>query len=246
MTLIAVLVILMQLGFGIHCIRTGRPIFWLFVIVFLPVIGCLLYFATQIVPEIAGSRSVTRAKGQLVNTIDPQRELRRRRELLEASGTVENRAALADECVEAKMYDEAIALYKECLVGVHKTDPSIMEKLAQAYFEKSAAAEAKATLDDLIRENPDHKSVDGHLLYARTLEALGQLEEAGKEYEILSSSYPGEEARVRYALLLKQTGKADRAQELFRETLARTKRAPKYYQAKEREWTRIAESQATG
>jgi hypothetical protein len=185
---------------------------------------------------------VHRAKNHLVNAVDPGRELRKRREALEATGTVDNRIALADECVEARMYDEAIMLYRECLVGIHRTDPNIMEKLARALFEKGAAAEAKQALDDLIRENPDYKSTEGHLLYARTLEALGQIDVASKEYEILLGSYPGEEARVRYAMLLKQRGAAARAAELFHETLTRAKRAPKYYREKEKEWIRMAES----
>ena len=64
----------------------------------------------------------------------------------------------------------------------------------------------KLTLERLIESNPDFKSADGHLLYARSLENLALLDDAIKEYEILSRSYPGEEARVRYGLLLQKTG----------------------------------------
>jgi hypothetical protein len=238
-----ILTILIQVAFAVHVVRTGRNFMWLWIIVFVPLIGCVVYFIAEILPELGRSRAVHRAKNHLVNTVDPQRELRKRRETLEATGTVDNRIALADECVEAHMYDEAIALYRECLVGIHRTDPNIMEKLARAFFEKGAAAEARQMLDDLIRENPDYKSTEGHLLYARTLEALGELDAACKEYEILAESYPGEEARVRYALLLAQRGDKARAQELFKETLTRAKRAPKYYRDKESEWIKVAERQ---
>jgi hypothetical protein len=239
----AVLTILIQVAFAVHVVRTGRNFIWLWVIIFVPLVGCLVYFFAEILPELGRSRTVARARNHLINTVDPQRELRRRRELLEATGTVENRVALAEECVEARMYDEAITLYRESLAGIHSTDPNIMEKLARAQFEKGAAAEAKQTLDDLIRENPDYKSTEGHLLYARTLEALGEIDAASKEYEILLGSYPGEEARVRYAQLLTRKGNKARAAELFKETLIRAKRAPKYYRDKEREWIRTAEGE---
>ena len=239
-----ILTILIQVAFAVHVVRTGRNFIWLWVIIFVPLVGCLVYFIAEILPELGRSRAVARAKDHLVDTVDPQRELRRRRELLDVSGTVDNRVALADECVEARMFDEAITLYRESLVGIHRTDPSIMEKLARAQFEKGTHAEARAILDDLIRENPDYKSTEGHLLYARVLEALGETDAACKEYEILLGSYPGEEARVRYALLLKQRGDAGRARELFQETLTRARRAPKYYQQKEREWVKIAEGQS--
>ena len=74
-----------------------------------------------------------------------------------------------------------------------------MHGLAQAYFESSGHAKAKETLERLIASNPDYESHDGHLLYARTLEALGEVDAAIKEYEILATAYPGEEARAWYA-----------------------------------------------
>ncbi|MDH3689170.1 MAG: hypothetical protein OEU36_06770, partial [Gammaproteobacteria bacterium] len=67
-------------------------------------------------------------------------------------------------------------------------------------------------------------------------------EEAIKEYEVLISSYPGEEARVRYALLLKRQGRTERAQALFKETLTRARRSPKYYRSREKEWIQTAEA----
>jgi hypothetical protein len=242
MTFAAILTILIQVGFAVHVVRTGRNAMWLWIIIFVPLVGCLVYFIAELLPELSRSQTVARAKGHLINTVDPQRELRRRRELAEASGTVENRVALADECVEARMYDEAITLYRECLVGIHDTDPNIMERLARAQFESGAAAEARATLERLIQENAEYKSTEGHLLYARTLEAMGATEAACKEYEILAESYPGEEARVRYALLLAKQGDKARAQALFQETLTRARRAPRYYRDKEREWIRMAET----
>ncbi len=46
---------------------------------------------------------------------------------------------------------------------------------AQAQFGKGDASAARATLDELIRRNPDFRSPAGHLLYARALEAEGNV-----------------------------------------------------------------------
>jgi hypothetical protein len=46
----------------------------------------------------------------------------------------------------------------------------------------------------LINKNPDFRSADGHLLYARTLEALGETLKAEEEYQALSSYYAGPQA----------------------------------------------------
>jgi hypothetical protein len=52
--------------------------------------------------------------------------------------------------------------------------------------------------------------------------------------------YPGEEARCRFALLLRQLGQDQRAQQYFREILDSVKGAPGYYRRRQMEWVRIA------
>jgi hypothetical protein len=145
-------------------------------------------------------------------------------ESLEISDSIENRVLLAEECSEARIFGDAIALCKSCLSGVLETDPAIMEKLVYTYYESGSAAQAKQTLDSLIRSCPEYKSVEGHLLYARSLESMEQLDEACREYEALCQSYPGEQAQC-----------------LFKESLLRAKRAPTHYQKKQRKWLTIAQ-----
>lgn len=241
MPVIGVLVILLQIFFAAHAIRTGKDTFWLWVIILAPGIGCALYFITQFGPDAASSSTARKAKNTLLRAVDPQREFRKRVEMLEISNTVENRTALADECVDAGMYKEAIELLKESLVGVHETDPGVMERLAFAYFEHGQPDKTASTLDRLIAVNPEYKSPDGHLLYARALEAQGKMSEAAREYDALRTSYPGEEARVRYGQMLLKAGNNAKAAELFRESLTRAKQAPSQYRKKEVEWLKIAE-----
>lgn len=119
-----------------------------------------------------------------------------------------------------RFYDEAIELYQSCLSGVSEHDPEIMLKLARAMFCHGQCREAKDILEALIRENPQFRSTDGHLLYARVLEALELYKDAAREYEILLQSYPGEEARVRFATMLGRLGQSERARVLLEETLA--------------------------
>ncbi|MCU7960171.1 MAG: hypothetical protein KZQ58_09260 [gamma proteobacterium symbiont of Bathyaustriella thionipta] len=66
-----------------------------------------------------------------------------------------------------------------------------------------------------------------------------------EEYAALSHSYPGEEARVRYGLLLLESGQTEKATQLFQESLLRAKRAPKYYRKKEQKWLKLAQQNIT-
>lgn len=234
------LIILIQIAFAIHAIRTGRETFWIYIIAFLPGIGCAVYFFTQILPEMQNNRAVRSAGNTILKAIDPERELRRRKEELEIADTVQNRVKLAAECIESGFPTEAIALLQRCLNNGHDA-PDILLKLAQAQFVAAQFQETVDTLDSLIRANPNFRSPDGHLLYARSLEALGKIPQALEEYQALAVSFPGEEARWHYAHLLHQQGQTGRARQVLEEMQLRARRSPKYYRRKELEWLKQAE-----
>jgi hypothetical protein len=237
---ISLFIIILQIYFCVHAYRHGRDWLWILFIILVPVIGCAVYFFTQVMPDLIHDRRLKRAGTSLINTLDPQREIRRLQEELEISGSIENRLALADAYMRASQPGPAVELYEKCLTGIHQDDPDIKLKLARACFENGDSNQARAILDRLITQNPGYKSCDGHLLYAKVLESLGLNEQAVKEYEILTGGYPGEEARVRYGLLLKKLGQEERAQALFKETMTRIKRAPRFYLKKEKHWIEIA------
>ena len=233
-----------DLAFAFHVIRSGRELYWIYIIVFIPGIGPALYFFTQVLPDMKNSRTLKRAGHRLVKAIDPRREFRARKDALVISDTLENRVNLADECLEANLVDEAISLYESCLKGPHEFDPKVLLCLANAHFAAENPSDSKRILDQLIETNPEFKSVDAHLLYARALEGMNLFDQAVQEYEILSTGFPGEEARARFGLLHLKMGQQTRAQRLFEEILVRTKRAPKYYQKKEKPWINIAKAQS--
>ena len=235
--------LILQIACAIHVVKTQREIYWIYIIMFIPGIGIGIYFVTQILPELGQSRGVHQAKNSLIKAIDPQRELRNKKQQLELANTLENKLKLADECLEAGMYDDAIGLYQKCLTGVGEGDADTMVKLASAYFHNKQYEKCMATLDETIKLNPNYKSTDGHLLYARCLEKLEKKDEALAEYEVVSENYPGEEGRIRYAQLLLQMNQADKAKEVFNEVIKRSRLAPKFYQRKEKKWIKIAQSQ---
>ena len=245
MPFIGGLSLIIQIACAIHAIRSGREMYWLYIIMFLPGVGCAIYFFTQILPEMQNDYTVRKAGNRLLKAIDPERELRRRKDELDIADTVENRVKLADECIEAGLHSEAIPLLQHCLNNGHD-DPDIFLKLAQAQFGSGQHQACINTLDRLIKENPNLRSHEGHLLYARSLEALGNTAQALEEYQALTASFPGEEARWHYAELLLSLGQTDKAQQVLQEMLLRTKRAPKYYRHKEQEWVKHAEQALKG
>lgn len=234
--------LIIQIALAIHVVKTGKEIYWIYIILFLPGIGSGIYFFTQILPELGQSRTIHTAKNSLLKAIDPQRELRKRKQQLELANTLDNKLKLADECYEAGMITDAIQLYQDCLKGVGEGDPDIMIKLSHAFFAEESYRKTIILLDETMKLNPNYNSTTGHLLYARSLEELNEFDNAIKEYQIVSENFSGEEGRVRYGLLLLKLNKTDQAHKVFNETINRSRLAPKFYQKKEKSWIKIAKS----
>src|SRR5258708_9917230 len=168
--------------------------------------------------------------------IDPDRDLRQAAAEVEHSGNVDARRRLAQQLYERAQYAEAIAVYEAGLKGIFEHDPTLLLGLASAQFAARDFASARASLERLIQHNPDFKSADGHLLYARTLEEQDALDEAEHEYAAVAPGYPGAEARLRYAVLLKRRREPDEARRILKDLLDGARLAPAHYRRAQGEW----------
>lgn len=220
----------------VHMVRTGRPYWWLWIILVGSYLGSAVYILTQVIPDLRNDPRARRAARSVVKSIDPERDRRRIAAQLDVADTVENRLRLAREALELGDAPQAEALFESARKGPHASDPDILLGLAQAQFARGDAAATRATLDALIAANPSFRSVDGHLLYACALEQLGEHDAALHEYEALATSYPGEEARVRYAELLAKRERFVDARKVLDDIAKRERAAPSYYRRKEKDW----------
>src|SRR3954447_12593693 len=132
MPLLGALVLLVQLSFAYHALKTRRPYWWIFIIMGFPAMGCMLYYFIEVFPSSRESRSAEKAVRAIARALDPDKGLRARVADVEACGSVENRVLLARECVQQRLYPEAAQLYRSCLTGVHQNDPDIRYGLASA------------------------------------------------------------------------------------------------------------------
>jgi hypothetical protein len=234
--------LLIQAAFIIHVIKTGRNTLWIWVLIIpgLALAGILAYVVVEILPELLRSRTAQRTARGLRKAMDPTRELRRYEHEARLGGNVASRQRYAEELVRHARFEEAIDQYRQALTGLYEHDPNLMLGLAQAQFGKGDAAAARATLDELIRLNPDFRSPAGHLLYARALEAEGNVSKALEEYRIVAGSFPGAEAAVRYAQLLQAQGRREEARKVAQELLQQARIAPGHYRRAQREWLEAA------
>ncbi len=235
------LVYLLVIGVCIvHAVRSGNVFPWVYIIIFLPAIGSLIYLVAVILPELFRSRSAARLGATARQMADPHKSLREAHRAHELVGSVDSKRALAEEYIARGSYAEAAEIYREAAQGQFKDDPALLLGLARAQFLSGDAAGAQASLDALQAADPSFVSGDAHLLYARALEAQGKTDDALAEYKKLVGYYSGEEARARYAMLLEKTGARDEARGIYQQILKLLDGAPSRYQKAQKEWGDIA------
>jgi len=243
---VSIVSLIIQALLIVHVIKTGRNFIWIWVIALLSFAGVLAYLAVELVPDLFRSDTARRTARGMRKALDPGAALRRYEQEARLTGNVASRQRYAEELVRHGRYEEAIAAYRQALTGLYEHDPNIMLGLAEAQFGNGDAVGARTTLDELMRLNPDFRSPERHLLYARALEAEGNVAKALEEYRALAPAYPGAEAAVRYAQLLKSQGRGAEAATVARELLDQARLAPAHYRRAQRSWLESAARLAHG
>lgn len=233
---IIILTIAAQLFCAYHVVSSGRDKYWIGLIIMVPGLGCLIYLVTQIIPDASNSTAGRNVKQGAVNALDPNRALREAIQAFDMVESVDNRLRLADALYDLGQFREAEPHLKICLDGAHQHDPHILMRLASVQLELGAPTECLQFLDTLQEHNKNYHSEAGHLLYSRALVDTGDLEAALSSYAGLVDYSTGEEARVRYGLLLLQSGKNRQARQVLEEVIKRVNRGTKFYKKAQRSW----------
>ncbi|KFN49101.1 tetratricopeptide repeat protein [Arenimonas composti] len=231
--------LLLALYFGVHAVRNGQPLYWLLILFMFPLLGSAVYAFAVWLPEMRQSRGARTATRKVRALLDPGRELREAREAYEHAPSVRNAVRLGDALLADGRAAEALPLYDGALSGLYADDPDLGARKARALLELGHADEARDLLDALIAAKPDYRSPDAHLTYARAVAATGDRERAHEEFAALLDSFPGLEARARYATLLRDWGETDRARLLAADSLRLSQRLPKHSRDADRQWIAV-------
>ena len=240
-SLFLALTLLLHVALAVHAVRyrTSR---WILFSLLIPVAGALFYSTLMVWIALAARSSVASAARVIRTRREGRdRELHRLRAALAVFDDIPSRLALVLSCLEHGLYAEAIANLEILNDGECRDDPLILLGLARAYFGLEQFRHAKDSLDHLIAVHPSFRSEAGHLLYARSLESLGEIDNALHEYEVLTSYSRAPEAVCRRALLLTQVGRSGEARDLYESLLDTLRRGPRRYTQLHRQWLALAE-----
>ena len=138
--LIGALPYILQLLLIVHIIKNHKPFLWLWLIVFLPYIGGIVYIIMEIIPDLA-------------DAVNPGRKLSELESLVKRQDTIANRTKLADCYVSLERFEEAIALYDSCLTGPYSDDADLLVKKINALFLWGKTDTAKTLMDEFKKKH---------------------------------------------------------------------------------------------
>ncbi|HEX6866964.1 MAG TPA: tetratricopeptide repeat protein [Caulobacteraceae bacterium] len=231
---------LVSIALAVHVVRTGRNMYWLWIIIVFQPVGGIVYFLAIVLPELLGGPTARKLGEGARAALDPEREYREARARVDDSPTVANQNRLANAAMALGRYAEAEGLYREAAHGIHSEDPALLMGRARALLELNRPAEALELLTVLGDQGEEGRTPQAALLLGRAYHALGRLKEADTAYQWAAGRLPGLEGLARYAVFLAETGRRDEAEEAFTEIEKRADKTRAHFRKEARVWRDLA------
>ena len=227
--------------FGVHAIRSGQPIYWLFVLFAFPLFGSIVYAFAIYLPQMRYTRGGMKAARTVQSFVDPDRELREADAEFDRTPTAYNRARLAAAMLGRGQAEESIGHYRAAASGPYANDASFLEGLARAELAAGKPADAAATLERLFAAHPALQRGALAIAHAEALAGAGS-ERARAAFDAVVARDASTEARYKYGAFLLSRGDDAGARRAFETVLLDAERGHFHSRELNREW--IAQSKA--
>lgn len=232
-----------QILLVIHVLKTGRNRYWIWMLLFLPLIGGIAYLVIEILPELSGGIQGQRTMRGLRNVVNPGANLRRHEAAWEQSPNADNARRYAGALLDGGRREDADKVLDKALSGFFSTEPNLLLLKARSRFASDDPAAAVEVFEMLLEANPDFRSAEGHLLYAQALEASGRMDQALQEYRSVCNYFPGVEARYRLALALTTSGREGDGLSECKQLINDARLAPAHFRKAQKKWLALASEQ---
>lgn len=163
---------------GIHVVRTGQNMYWIWLLIIGGPLGALIYFFAIMLPDLTGGRTARKVTGAASRLIDPERDYKAALSRLEETPTTDARMKAAHAAAAIGRWEDAERLWEGCATGRWADDATILFGHARALLELSRHGEALERLEKLKSQGRDGETPQAALLFARACEGLGRIEEA--------------------------------------------------------------------
>ena len=224
----------------VHVVRTGKEMYWLFIILAFQPLGGVVYGVVYILPELTGGSTSRRLQAAAKQALNPEGEYRAAQALVDDSPTVANRMRLASAASGLGRHAEAERMYADAAQGIHAEDATLLLGRARALIELDRPAEALPILERLGDLGEAGRTPQAALAMGRAYHMLGRAAEADTAYEWAAGRLPGLEGMARYVAFLCEQGRRAEAQDAMTEIDKRAKRTTAHFRKEAKHWRDFA------
>ena len=235
--LVAPFSLLIQIALCVHVHRTGRPYWWIWILFMGSLLGCIVYLLIEVLPDMR------RNSPRLIRTswfVPKSVRLRRAREVVDESPTVENKLALAALLSNFDRTAEAEAIAAECPTGVFKNDPQVIAEVVWYKLAVGKLTEAETLLAQADTKFNRTAKARIDLLQARVLLGHRKFDAARALLESLAAAALGEEPRYHLGICLLRMGRRDQARELLTDITRKYRKGGALWRRAEKNWFKAA------
>jgi hypothetical protein len=210
----------------VHYFRTRPDGYWFFVIIFLGPLGAIAYLVVNVVMPLAGAGGAG-IEGRATSIFAERRRIRELEIKIEENNLPIHCAELGEIFYRRGEYERAEPLLRR---AAEKLDyePQPTFYLALTLEKRQKPQEAAALLAPIVQKDPRYKFGEALLAYARDLAAAGRAAEAKAAFEQVNAQSTLPEARVRYGLLLAETGDLAGARVQFETAIRESRGLPRH------------------
>lgn len=190
-------ILLLQAFCLYHAYRQNNLQRWLWLIVFIPVIGCLIYLYDSFGTRI----NVGDVQEGMKAAMDSNYKTSKLEKEIKYAPTVKNKVRLADAYMGNNRVQEAMDLYKSCLNGLFASDTDLIRKLVKAsYLVKDYAAAVQ--YGQQLKDEKIFRNSDERVAFSWSLYFLGQIADAENNFKDMDAQFSNFPHRFEYAKFL--------------------------------------------
>jgi hypothetical protein len=232
-----ILTIILQVICAIHCIKKGTQQKWIWLIIFIPVAGSLIYLFS----EVFTSRDLRQVQSGVGAVLNPHGTLKKLEEQLAFADTFQNRIMLADAELAAGHTQKAIERYESSLEGNFAENEHVLLQLCLAYG-ATQQWEKVVTVGQKLYKTPQFLRSNAHIAYAQALAHCGRADQAEVEFRKMGGRYANFEARYQYGVFLQQQNRLAEAKQLWQQLAEEDKHLSGTQKRDNRAWTQLAKA----
>ncbi|CAN5431619.1 tetratricopeptide repeat protein [soil metagenome] len=223
--------IVLQAVCAIHCIRKGNQQKWIWIIIFLPLAGCLIYLFS----EVFTKRDIQQVQSNVGAVFNPSGKIKTLQENLRFADTFNNRIVLGDAYLDAGQFNKAIDLYEQSLYGNFTDNEHANMQLINAYYHMQRYGDI-INIAKKICHLAQFKLSRAHMYYAISLGYTGNNEMAEREFNLMKGRFSNYECRYHFGQYLLRTERYEDSYKIFRDMLSETTHLTSKEKRENRSW----------